>query len=129
MDFLGFFKEKKKPQRVNRLGQRMDRLTKDGELPYGWLDMNREFLDRVNNRYCYFLQVCLNSEQKSPREKCTALMYLIVFLEAVEKHCEEKGECFEHWFHESIVSRDYIANKKRELEELEASIYKRATEI
>ena len=96
----------------------LEHLTKDGELPWGWIYKNKEFTDKINNEYSYFLNAWLNSKNKSPMERYAPLKSFVLYLEDVQKLCVSKGECFELWFYECIASKDYIEKRKNELNHL-----------
>lgn len=121
-DFLKkiVMQKNQQPQKteVNSFGERLDRLTKDGDLPWGWISHNKGFTDKINNEYSYFLHLWLESRNKSPKEQYSALKSFVLYLEDAEKLCKSKGECFEWWFYELIASKDYIAKRKNELEKL-----------
>ena len=76
---------KKKAPVTNSFGERYDRLTHDGELPWGWVTRNKEFCDRINGEYSYFLNAWLQARHKSPTEHYSALKSFVVYLEDVEK--------------------------------------------
>ena len=76
----------------------MDHLTEEGELPFGWVYRNRDFVDRINAEYTYFLNTWLESRSKSPYEQRNALKSFVIYLDDVENLCRSKGECFEFWF-------------------------------
>lgn len=93
----------------------LEHLTKEGELPLGWVYHNKDFVDRINKEYSYFLDIYIESKSKSPMEKYSALKSFVLYLEDVEKLCKSKGECFEFWFYEILTARDYLQNLKEEL--------------
>lgn len=97
-----------------------EHLTKDGNLPWGWIAHTKEFTEKINNEYSYFLNMWLATRTKSAREQYSALKSLVVYLEDVEKLCKSKGECFEFWFYEVLISKDYIRKRKKELDALAA---------
>lgn len=97
-------------------------LTKEGELPFGWVYRNREFTDKIQSEYSYFLNLWLDNRSKSPKEQYQALKTFVLYLEDVERLCKSKGECFEFWFYEILASKDYIAKRKAELEVLTANL-------
>lgn len=99
-----------------------EHLTDEGELPVGWTYHNKEFTDRINNEFSYFLHLWLDSRNKSPRELRAALKSFVLYLEDIERICKSKGECFEFYFREIIASQDYIQERKEELSELENNI-------
>lgn len=107
---------------VNSFGERLDRLTEDGELPWGWVTHNNDFTGKIGKEYTYFLNNWLDSRNKSPKEQYSALKSFILYLEDAEKLCKAKGECFELWFCEYLITKDYIKKRKRELEALTANL-------
>lgn len=109
---------KKKAPVTNTVTERYDRLTPDRELPWGWVTRNKEFCDKINGEYSYFLNAWLQTRSKSPKEQYSALKSFVVYLEDVEKLCKSKGECFEFWFHEILTGKGYVEKRKKELAEL-----------
>ena len=99
-----------------------EHLTKDGDLPYGWIYRNRDFINRVETEYGYFLDMWIDASNKSPRELYPALKSFVLYLEDIEKICKKKGECFTFWFYEILTSYDYLSKRRKELEELTANI-------
>lgn len=99
-----------------------EHVTKINELPFGWVSRNKEFTDRIQNEYSYFLNLYVESRTKSPRERYSALKSFVLYLEDVEKLCKSKGEYFEIWFHNILTSPDYIQKRKNELENLVANM-------
>lgn len=95
-----------------------EHLTKEGDLPWGWHTHTKEFTNKINNEYSYFLNRWLESRTKSPLEQYSALKSFVLYLEDVEKLCASKGECFELWFYDCLTSKDYIQKRKNELNEL-----------
>ena len=98
-----------------------DHLTKDGDLPWGWIYRNRDFTGRIQNEYSYFLHMWINSKNGSPKERYQALKSFVLYLDDAGKLCESKGECFEFWFYNDLAQKDYIEKRKSELEELTAN--------
>ena len=131
MGLFGFIKKKapvtkQQPKatkaETNSFGERCDRLTPNGELPWGWVTRNKEFCDRINGEFSHFLDAWMESRHKSPKEQYSALKSFVLYLEDVEKLCKSKGECFDFWFHEILTSKGYTEKRKEELEELTANI-------
>lgn len=100
----------------------LNRLTKEGELPWGWILRNSEFTGKIGGEYSYFQQAWIKSRNKSPKELYSSLKSLIIYLEDAEKLCKAKGECYEFWFYEHLISRDYIEKRKAELKELSENL-------
>lgn len=120
MGLFNFMKKKSIPtkNKTNSFGDCLDRLTEAGELPFGWVYHNKNFVDKINHEYSVFLNIWLDSRNKSPMEQYSALKSFVLYLEDVEKLCISKGECFEFWYYEILTSKDYIPKRKNELHEL-----------
>ncbi len=101
-----------------------DHLTKDGDLPWGWIYRNRDFTGQIQNEYSYFLHMWIDSKNGSPKERYQALKSFVLYLDDAGKLCESKGECFEFWYYNIVASKDYIEKRKGELEELIANFDK-----
>ena len=120
MGLFDFMKKKSIPTKneTNSFGESFDKLTEAGELPFGWVYRNKNFVDKINREYSVFLNIWLESKNKSPMQRYSALKSFVLYLEDVEKICISKGECFEFWFYEILASKDYIQMRKDELREL-----------
>lgn len=90
----------------------------DNDLPWGWVTKNREFTDKINKEYSYFLNIWIESRNKSPRELYSALKSFVQYLEDTQKLCKSKGKYFELWFNEYLTGRDYLTTRQKELSEL-----------
>ncbi len=117
MGFFDFIKNKKEVEPTD-----FEYLTKEGELPFGWIYRNKDFVDQINAEYSHFLNMWLDSKHDTPKEQYAALKSFVLYLEDVEKLCKSKGECFEFWFCEILISPSYLAERKKELEELTANL-------
>lgn len=104
--------------RVAKPDDDLDHLTKDGDLPWGWHSYAKEFTDKIDGEYSYFLNMWLESRNKSPKEQYSALKSFVLYLEDAAKLCRAKGECFEFWFYNILTSSDYIDKRKKELNDL-----------
>ena len=96
-----------------------EKLTEEGELPWGWLYRNKEFTDKINEEYTYFLNKWVNSRQASPKEHHDALKSFVLFMEDSEKLCNQKGECFAFWYGQILTTPKYRMDRRKELELLE----------
>lgn len=114
-----FFKKKQKNHVEN-----MDKLDKDGNLPWGWIAAHKEFIDERTAEYTYFLNNYCEARSKSPLEKYGALKSLVLYLEDAKKLCYSKGECFAKWYDGIIASPEYIEKRKAELAELESNFHR-----
>ena len=114
---LNLFKKKKKEPNHDMLNN----LDENGELPWGWIYANKDFLNKIENEYSYFLNSWCNALGKSPKELRPALKSFVIYLKDCEKLREEKGECFDFWFHNILTTNDYISKRCDELNELESN--------
>ena len=113
--------EKQQPQATKA---ETERLTPEGELPWGWFTKNKDFCDRIQVEFSHFLHTWLETKNKAPKEHHSALKSFVLYLGDVEKLCKSKGECFEYWFREILTGKDYVEIRKKELEELTANLDK-----
>jgi hypothetical protein len=113
MKLFNFKKKNTPPQNISN-----ETLTKEGDLPFGWASRNKNFVNKIQSEYSCFLNNWIDSRTKSPKEQFAALKSFVLYLEDVEKLCKSKGECFEVWFYDQIVSKEYLEKRKFELDEL-----------
>lgn len=120
--------------RITKPDEDLEHLTPDGELPWMWHSVNKDILEKLQTEYTYFLNMWLDSRDKSPKELYSALKSFVMYLDDLKKLCKQKGECFEFWFNEIIATPDYIEKRKEELkeltdnfEELQQNYYKKTT--
>ena len=97
----------------------LEHLDENGELPWGWHSQNKDFIEKTNNEYSFYLNNWLSSTNTETKKQCESLKAFIVYLEDVERLCKSKGECFEFWFYEILTAPDYIQKRKEELEKLQ----------
>ena len=112
-------KEHDKEHNTNSFGERLDKITEDGDLPFGWISYNREFTDAINNEFSYLLNNWIESRTSSIKDRRSALKTFILYMEDVKKLCRSKGECFEFWFDEILTGKGYLEKRKKELNYIE----------
>lgn len=117
MSIFNIFNKKKESSDVDSLNH----LNENGELPWGWLYANKEFLDKIENEYSYFRNLWSEQMYKSPKELKPALKSFIIYLQDAEKLCQEKGECFDFWFHNILVNKEFLLQRQNELKNLEVN--------
>lgn len=108
------------PKKAERIQKDMNHLTPEGNLPFGWITQNKQFTDKINAEYTYFLNNWLNTRLLSPLEQYGALKSFVIYMNDARKLCRSKGECFAYWF-EGIAPDDYIKKRTEELKELEVN--------
>lgn len=132
MAFIDFFKKKNPPSQstsslssnntdVNSFGEPLDRLTAEGELPWGWVTHNKTFVDKIQNEYSHFLNTWLVSRSQEPLRYFESLKSFVLYLEDIEHLCQSKGECFVFWFNEILSSKSYLDERRKDLNYLQSN--------
>ena len=98
-----------------------EHMKKDGSFPFGWHTLNKEFTDKMQTEYSYFLSKWTNARNLSPKEQYSALKSFVLYIENARKLCYSKGECFAFWFDEVLTGTGYVEKRKAELKELESN--------
>lgn len=106
----------------NALGQSLEHLDENGELPFGWIYHNKEFVNKIENEFRYFLNTWINTRGKGALEESTALKSLVVYIKDAEKLCKSKGECFSKWFSDCVADQKYIAARESDLRRIQKSL-------
>ncbi|WP_415967928.1 hypothetical protein [Emergencia timonensis] len=107
----------------NSFGQRIDKLI-DADLPFGWVTAHEDFTQKVQSNFYGLLKARAESIKKSPQERIAVLEALINFIRLNQKDCAQKGECFEFWFENYLLSNDCLERYEKELEEIKENFEK-----
>lgn len=122
---MGLFRKKKREPIIklhtNSFGENMNRLTPEGDLPYGWYTANKEFTSKIESEYRHFLNAWLESRKKSDLEQYAALKSFVTYMNDVKELCHKKGECFVYWL-EAIFDDKYLSRQTQALNALEATL-------
>ena len=117
MGLFGLFSKKKPAKKqepvkaVRGTGERLDRLSKDGGLPFGWYTQNKAFTEKIEKEHHILVNAYVESKKKSPKEYHAALKSLTKHTADVRKLCASKGECFVYWSSALFGDEDYKALK------------------
>ncbi len=103
----------------NSFGEDMQHLTPDGDLPWGWVTTNSDFLKPINENFGYFLNLWLECKNKSPAELMQALTSFVAFMCSVKDVCSVKGECFDFWRKEILFEDKYLHERAAELTDIQ----------
>ena len=106
-------------ENISKPDEDLEHLNENGELPWGWHRQNKDFIEKTNNEYSFFLNNWLDSKHAEPKEQYESLKSFVTYLEDLEMRCKSKGECFEFWFYEILTSKDYLQKRKDELKKLQ----------
>lgn len=108
-----------KDKHHNTLGQSLEHLDENSELPFGWVYHNKEFVNKTENEHRYFLNAWVNSRGKGIRQERNALEAFIQYMNDVQKLCDSKGECFSVWCSEHLIGKGYFEKRQNDLKYIE----------
>lgn len=118
---VGLFDLFKKPKK-NTFGQRLDRLTEEGELPFGWIYANLEFTQKIESERRVFADAYFSSKGKGILKEYAALKSLILYMKDVKRICDSKGECFSLWSTFHVSNPHDLASFEERLKYIEENI-------
>lgn len=132
MGLFGLFTKKKsvkarmQGQKTNGAGDRLDRLTPKGDLPFGWGAYNEKFVKRLMdederdvNTFYY---------EKEPVKKYEAMKRYFKGLEDKQRRYNRMGECEGKYFELHVCKTAFMANLKKEYAYLKANLKKEQKE-
>lgn len=109
---------KPKDNNHNSLGERLDVLTPDGELPFGWVSYHKDFVkaqeDRINKAY---------EPIYTARKTADKLSYFKKYFEEVNsvgEYCKGKGETYYKWFVYHIIESTWYGEQVNDYKQLKA---------
>ena len=110
---MSLFSAKRKPDpKTNALGESLDCLTEEGDLPFGWVAHNQSIVNQIESELSTFRNDIHNA--KTPIEKYAALKSYLLYIEDGEKHYGKIGICAGKYFEEFVVGA-YQTNKNIEM--------------
>jgi hypothetical protein len=123
---MGLFSRKKTTKeviaskRVNYAGESMDRLDASGNLPFGWVTHNQNFVNMIEADLQPFRAAII--EAKTDIEKYAALKSFVLFLDDGKKHYYEVNECVGKYFEEYIIDSCEAEQRKKEFAKIESKL-------
>lgn len=123
---MKFFKKKKRTvelmQQIHVPNELMDKLI-DGELPWGWVTHNKVFIDRTNKEFNYFRETWVDARNSgNPKAEHDALKSFLMYMDNLQRVCDQKGECFSLWCSEYLIGQDWKQRLQKNLEDLEMNM-------
>jgi hypothetical protein len=106
--------------RTNSVGEGLDRLTPEGELPFGWMAHNKKIIERMESELAPFRNAV--DDATDPLKKYAAIKSYLLFLEDGKKHYYRISECAGKYFEEYICDTPYIDKIIKQLAELEKKL-------
>ncbi len=87
--------EQMQKSKANSSGERLDKLTTKGELPFGWYAHNQEIVKPYNDKIVEYAKKIAGT---SGKKRITALKELISYYYKTKKLFYSKGKCFQKYF-------------------------------
>ena len=115
-------KEKIAAKRTNCVGESMDRLDKDGNLPFGWVVHNQKYVDMIEKDIQPFRDMIYNA--KTDIEKYAALKSFLLYLQDGKMHYAKYGECVLKYFEKHICNSTEAEQRLKKFKELERKLTK-----
>ena len=119
---VGLFDLFGKKKQTNYTGEDLNRLTPEGELPWGWYYANKQFTQKVENEYRNFSAAYMEATKKGALAEYEALKSLVLYMEDVQKLCYTLGECYVEWASVMVANTDELASNKDRLKYLEENM-------
>lgn len=117
MGLFNIFKRKPKKYRPVVVPESQKCLTTEGELPWGWPYANKDFMERIETEYKFFLNSWIESRKQPPRLEYAALKSFVQYMNDTKRLCKSKGECYEFWL-TSCFDDDYLNVRTAELKKM-----------
>lgn len=119
---MGLFKKKtveKKLQktRTNSSGESMDKLDKNGNLPFGWVAHNKKYVDMIEKDMKPFRKAI--SSAKTDVEKYGALKSFVLYLDDGKKYYKKVNACVGKYFEEYIYNSTEAEQRRKDFKNIE----------
>lgn len=105
---------------VGFTGEDLTRLTKDGELPFGWFTANADFIKEREAEFNRFNADYHQAKGQGALKEYAAVKSMLMYMEDVKRLCASKGECFEFWATFMVADpqiMDNLSKRKKFLED------------
>lgn len=106
--------------RYNYAGESVDRLDASGNLPFGWVTHNQNYVDMIESDLQPFRRAI--DEAKTDIEKYGALKSFLIFLEDGKKHYNEISACVGKYFEQYIIDSCEADQRRKEFAKIEAKL-------
>jgi hypothetical protein len=116
-------KQQTRAAKTNSFGERLDRLTPDGELPFGWYAKHEHIFEPYETRIS---QAAVKLKPMKGSDRIAQLERLIALYNEYKRFCYGNGECYikhfsdmwEHCHNSRCKDFEYITPYIAELEKL-----------
>lgn len=114
-------KEKIAARKTNYAGERMDRLDKDGNLPFGWVVHNKKYVDMIEKELNQYRKD-IRTASEDDIVRWTALGLYLQYLKKGQDYYNKIGECVGKYFEEYVCGSYETQQYIKEYEELDKKI-------
>lgn len=113
MGLFGFGKKKPAPKKknTNSFGEDMNHLTKDGELPWGWVTHQKDFIKSQEKIIDTAFENVLSAKNTS--DKIAAYESYFGIVHSVGETCRNTGETHYEWFRYYILTSQWYMDQKK----------------
>ena len=111
-----------KKKHTNSVGEDLDRLTPEGELPFGWMAYNKEIVKQMDDEWLVFRSAIDDADD--PVKKYAAMKSFIIFLADGRKHYSKINVCAGKYFEEYYCDTPYSHKIIKQFKELESELKK-----
>ena len=99
-----------------------EKLTPEGDLPWGWVTRNKDFTEKTTAEYiCVTNGYHYAQQTKEPSLCLQSLTVVVDYLTELEKYCTSMSECHEYWFYNILAYHDIVKEYKEELVALQSN--------
>lgn len=110
-------KEKIAARKTNYAGERMDRLDKDGNLPFGWVVHNQKYVDMIEKELKQYRKDIHTASEDIV--KLVSLRLYLQYLKDGQERYNKMGECVGKYFEEYVCGSYETQQYIKAFEELE----------
>lgn len=118
MGLLGGLLGKKK--HTNSVGEDLNHLTPEGELPFGWMAHNKEIVKQMDDEWFSFR--CAVEDAKDPVKKWAAMKSYLLYLEDGRKHYTSMNECVGKYFEQYYCDNPFTEKVLEQFPKLEEEL-------
>lgn len=111
-----------KKQKTNSVGENLNRLTPEGELPFGWMAHNKEIVKQMDDEWFSFR--CAIDDADDSIKKYAAMKSYLLYLEDSKKHYAQMNECVGKYFEDYYCNNPYTDKIRKQFTELEDKLKK-----
>lgn len=99
-----------------------DHLTPEGELPFGWYTVHKDFTEKIESEYNAIADKYFDSRNKGVLNEFSALKAYVAYMKDIKKLCYAKGECYVFWSSICVARPDTMQFMEEKLQNMESNL-------